>query len=235
MNTRLQACIALAVLGLSGIAVTHPAEACGLNLVKSANGKWLVVAPPAALPAAAARPMILAAAPVSSKAYYNPLRFLEPIAGLYEVVLTSEGNPPGSAIPNGAQVDHAYSVWHADGTEIMNSGRPAGDSSFCLGTWAQTGRHTYSLNHFTLSWTQTVSNTADQGTPPGLPGPYVNNTFVGPGNIREDITLSPDGSSFSGTFTLTQYMGETGEVVPGFPVSGTITGTRLTIDSPVTY
>ena len=46
MNTRLYASIALAVVGLSGMAVTHQAEACGLNLVRAANGRW-TIAPPA--------------------------------------------------------------------------------------------------------------------------------------------------------------------------------------------
>lgn len=235
MHTRLHASIALALIGLSTLAVTHQAKACGLPLVQAANGKWMVVAPPKGLSTAAARAMMAADAPASMRAYHNPLQFLEPITGLYEETLTSQGNPPDSAIPNGAVADHGYSVWHADGSEIMNSGRPAGDSNFCLGTWARTGKRTYMLNHFTLAWTQTVSNTPDLGTPPGLPPPFVNNEFVGPGNIRETITLSPDGNSFTGTFTITQYMGETGQVVPGFPVSGVINGTRLTINSPVTY
>ncbi len=128
-------------------------------------------------------------------------------------------------------VDHGYSVWHADGSEIMNSGRPAGDTNFCLGTWAQTGPRTYTLNHFTLSWFQSVSANPDPGTPP-LPGLYsVNNIFAGPGNIRETITLAKDGKSFSGSFTITQF-DTSGNVVPGFPITGSVAGTRLTIDSP---
>ena len=46
MNTRLQAAVAMALIGLSTAAVTHQAEACGLSLVKSANGQW-TIAPPA--------------------------------------------------------------------------------------------------------------------------------------------------------------------------------------------
>lgn len=232
MNVRLHASIAIALIGLSAFAVTHPAAACGLSLVKAANGQWRIVPPPS-MSAAAARRMLLAAAPATrAKAMPNPLQYLEPITGLYDVTLTAAGNPPGTLFANGQVADHGYSVWHADGTEIMNSGRPAGDGNFCLGTWAQTGKRTYTLNHYTLSWFQSVSASPDQGTPP-LPGLYsVNNFFAGPGNISETITLAKDGQSYTGTFTITQYMGDTGEVAPGFPIKGNVAATRLTINSP---
>lgn len=231
MNTRLYASVAMALIGLSSVAVTRQAEACGLSLIKSANGQWKI-APPAHMSASAARLMFLAATPsATTKAIANPLQFLEPIAGLYDVTLTSAGNPPGTAVPNGEVADHGYSVWHADGSEIMNSGRPAGDSNFCLGTWAQTGPRTYTLNHYTLAWFQSVSATPDPGTPP-LPGLYsVNNIFAGPGNISETITLAEDGKSYSGAFTITQY-DTRGNVVPGFPIKGNVSAKRLTIDSP---
>lgn len=227
MNTRLYASVAMALIGLSSVAVTHQAEACGLNLIKSASGQWKI-APLATMSASAARLMFLAATPsATTKVMSNPLQFLEPIAGLYDVTLTAEGTP---GIPNGSVVDHGYSVWHADGSEIMNSGRPAGDTNFCLGTWAQTGARTYTLNHFTLSWFQSVSATPDPGTPP-LPGLYsVNNEFAGPGNIRETITLNKDGS-LSGTFVITQY-DTSGNVVPGFPIKGNVSAKRLTVNSP---
>lgn len=230
MNTRLHASIALALIGLASVTVTHQAEACGLNLVKSANGHW-TIAPPANVSASAARKMFLTAGAPQSRARSipNPLQLLEPIAGLYEVSLISEGTP---GIPDGSVVDHGYSIWHADGSEIMNSGRPAGDTNFCLGTWAQTGKQTYKLNHFTLTWFQTASGTPDSGSPvmPNVEY-YVNNEFAGPGNVSETITLAKDRQSFMGTFTITQY-DISGHVVPGFPVKGNAYGTRLTIDSP---
>lgn len=229
MNSRLYASIAMAVIGLSSATMAHQAQACGLNLVKSANGQW-TIAPPARMTAPAARMMFLGAAPAArTKALPNRLQSLEPIAGLYEVTLISEGTP---GIPDGSVVDHGYSVWHADGSEIMNSGRPAGDTNFCLGTWAQTGKQTYQLNHFTLSWFQTASGTPDSGSPlmPNVEY-YVNNEFAGPGNISETITLAKDRQSYMGKFTITQY-DPSGHVVPGFPIKGNAYGVRLTIDSP---
>jgi hypothetical protein len=225
MNTRLYASVAMAVIGLSGIAVTHQADACGLNLVKSANGQWKI-APPAKLSAAAERMKFLAALPTATtKAMPNPLRYLEPIAGLYEVTMTAEGNGP-TGLPDGAPVDHAYVAWHADGNEIMNSGRPAADANFCMGTWAQTGARTYMLKHFMLSWGQSVD--AD--------GVAVDNTFIGPASIQETITLSKDGNSYTGTFVLTQYDTNYNIILPGgIPIKGTVSGTRKTINSSVTY
>lgn len=244
MNTRLQASIAITLIGLSTLAATHRAEACGLNLVRTANGHWSI-APPAEMSASGSRQMFLATAARNlatashgrTKALPNPLQSLEPITGLYEVTMTAEGNGP-TGLPDGAPIDHAYVQWHADGTEIMNSGRPAGDSNFCLGTWAQTGPRTYQLNHFMLSWVQYASAAPDQSAPPLPPGGlyFVNNAFVGPANIQETVTLAKDGQSYSGTFVLTQYDTNYNIVLPGgIPIKGSVSGTRKTIDSPVTY
>lgn len=225
MNIRLQASVALALLGVATFAVTPQAQACGLQLVKTANGHWTVAAPPTTT-SSIGKMMRLATTPAShTQAIRNPLQFLAPIAGLYEVTLTAEGNGP-TGLPDGVPVDHAYVAWHADGTEIMNSGRPAADSSFCLGTWAQTGPRTYQLNHFMLSWVQNVDAN----------GVDVDNTFVGPANLRETVTLSPDGNSYTGTFVLTQYDTKYDIILPGgIPIKGVVSGTRKTIDSPVTY
>ena len=224
MNTRLYASIAMALIGLSTAAVTHQAEACGLNLVKSANGQW-TIAPPAKMSASTARKMFLAAAPQSrTKTIPNPLQFLEPIAGFYETTLTAEGNGPN--VPDDSVIDHAYIAWHADGTETTTSGRPAADANVCMGTWAQTGPRTYMLNHFMLGWAQNVN--AD--------GVNIDNTFVGPGHLQEAITLAKDGQSYTGTFVFIVYDTKYNIILPGGnPIKGTLTGTRKTIDSPVTY
>jgi len=238
MNTRLHASIAMALIGLSSVAITHQAQACGLNLVKSANGQW-TLAPLAKTSASAARKMFeTAGASRNVHAMPNPLQFLEPIAGLYQVTMTAEDNGP-TGLPDGAPVDHAYVQWHADGTELMNSGRPAGDGNFCMGTWAQTGPRTYTLNHFMLSWAQYASEAPDPNLPPATPPPgglYVDNQFIGPASIQETITLAKDGQSYTGTFVLTQYDKNYNIILPGgIPIKGTVTGTRETLNSPVTY
>jgi hypothetical protein len=55
-----------------------------------------------------------------------------------------------------------------------------------MGTWKKTHHLHYVLNHFGISWD-------------------TSSKFIGLANVREEITLSRDGSSFTGTFTIDQY------------------------------
>ncbi|MGA7524696.1 MAG: hypothetical protein WBW84_19765 [Acidobacteriaceae bacterium] len=115
-------------------------------------------------------------------------------------------------------IDAGYSQWHADGTEIMNSGgRAPVTSSFCLGVWKQVGYRQYKLNHFAAAWDPTPATNAPYGT------------LMGPVQIQEDVTLAPDGNHFTGTFTIDQYL-ENGNNVAH--VAGNIAGTRITVNTP---
>src|ERR1035438_8831624 len=80
------------------------------------------------------------------------------IVGMWNIQFISMGNTmhtPG--IPDGAQIDFGYGQWHSDGTEFFNSGgRAPATQNFCLGVWQQTGRYTYVLNHFALSYDATT-------------------------------------------------------------------------------
>ena len=128
------------------------------------------------------------------------------ITGLWKFTFTAKGN---TNIPDGAPIDAGYATWHADGTEIMNSGRPPMTGNFCMGVWKQTGHKTFKLNHVALSW-----------DPSGT-------TFVGPANIREVVTVDGTGNNYSGTFTLTQY-DTNGNVL--VQVLGVISAQRITAD-----
>jgi hypothetical protein len=112
------------------------------------------------------------------------------------------------SIPNGTVIDDAIVAWHADGTEIMNSARAPITQSFCMGTWVQSGRGSYKLRHFAMSWDNT-------GT-----------VYVGPAEIRETVSVDANGTHYSGTFTITQYATDERTVLGG--VSGTIDAVRLT-------
>lgn len=132
-----------------------------------------------------------------------------PIVGFWKVDMISKGN---DGIPDGAVLDSGLQQWHSDGTEIHNSGaRPPVTQSFCLGVWEQTGPSHYKLNHFAISWNP-------------------DETLLGYGNIREDITLSSDHNTFSGTFTIDQY--NTGGNLQ-VHLQGTITGKRITMSTTV--
>lgn len=144
--------------------------------------------------------------PWQSKIQLKPAAFVladfdtDPIVGMWNVQFTS----------GGATIDFGYSQWHSDGTEIMNSGghTPA-SQNFCLGVWARTGFAAYKVNHFALSY--------DPAT--GALAAYV--------NIREYVTLSHNGNSFSGTFTI-DITPVSGPAPP--QIAGTITGQRITVN-----
>jgi hypothetical protein len=129
------------------------------------------------------------------------------IVGFWQVTLTAEGNP---GPPDGTVIDKGFSQFHSDGTEILNSSRPPVTQSFCLGVWKKVSPGHYKLNHFPISWDQ-------------------NSNFVGVANLREDIVLSRDGNSFTGTFTIDQY-DQSGNTLAH--LVGVVSATRITVDTP---
>ncbi|WEN14163.1 hypothetical protein PY254_13065 [Rhodanobacter sp. AS-Z3] len=200
MKTRMQAAITLAAIGLSTIAVSHNARACDFGNVQSPTNLHATMltytqdSPNVALTAAMRHE--------DGRGYANPLQKLEPITGLYRFTFTVQGNV----------ADQGFVTWHADGTEIMNSGKAPQTQSFCMGAWTQTGPHTYRLNHWALNWDATGQ------------------TFLGPVNIRENITLAPGNNAYSGDFTLTQYTPD-GKQPVGPTVHGTTTAMRVSANS----
>jgi hypothetical protein len=102
--------------------------------------------------------------------------------------------------------DHAIVTWHADGTELMNSSKPASTGNFCMGVWQQTGRRTYELNHFALEFPTII-------------------------NIHEHIVLDPKGNRYTGTYTvdLIDANNPTGAPFATGIASGKIEGKRLTV------
>jgi hypothetical protein len=142
------------------------------------------------------------------------------IVGLWKFTFTSVGNNVAPLfIPDGAPLDAGFTEWHSDGTEIMNSSRDPATSNFCLGAWANTGPFSYKLNHFALSW----DNTGQLCTPAA----GASSCFVGPTNIREQVSLDPRADSYTGTVTITQY-DTAGHKM--FQLTGTISAHRITAD-----
>jgi len=137
------------------------------------------------------------------------------IVGMWNFQLVSEGNAAHNpSIPDGALIDFGYHQIHSDGTEIINSGGHApATENFCLGVWGQTGFLTYEVNHFPLSYNATTGVLAN---------------LI---NLNEQLTLSPSGDSFTGTFTLDVYDTKGNHVDH---VGGNVTATRVTVDTKVT-
>jgi hypothetical protein len=152
---------------------------------------------------------------------YGPSFFRAEIVGLWAFKYISEGNadkPAPINIPNGAIVDGGNTLWFADGNEVTYSGvRDPTTGAVCLGVWKRTGERTYELNHIGLSWNP-VGN--PQGLPPGAGGPAF---------IKQHVTLSKDGNSYTGTFTISQ-LGPDGKTLalPGV-ITGKIEATRVTV------
>ena len=136
------------------------------------------------------------------------------IVGMWKIQFISQGNSASTpAIPDGAVVDFGYTQLHSDGTELLNSGaHTPSTQNFCMGVWGQKGFLSYELNHFALSYSS-------------LTGELVN--YV---NIREQLTLSPSGDMFSGTFTIDIY--DTTQNHLGH-ITGNVTATRVTVDTTV--
>jgi hypothetical protein len=137
------------------------------------------------------------------------------IVGMWRFELVTPG-PTGTPVV----VDDGYSQWHADGTEIQNSGLHAPiTSNFCLGVWQPVGHGTYKLNHFPLGWDATGQNP------------------VNAIQITETVKLT-DEDHMTGTFTIKVYPWVTTDSLnvagPAVAtVTGTVTATRVTINSTV--
>ncbi len=139
----------------------------------------------------------------------SPAADPDPIVGFWRVDLISEGN---AGIPDGTVLDAGFTQWHSDNTEILNSSRAPAIQSFCLGVWEKTAPSKYKLNHFPLSWNP-------------------DETLLGPANIREQVTLSPDHNSYAGTFTLDQYNTGGNLLVH---LAGKVKAKRITVNTTIT-
>ena len=93
----------------------------------------------------------------------------------------------------------------------MNSSRPPATSNFRLGVWQKSGPSSYELNHFALS--------SD-----------LSGNFVGPAQIREDITLNRKADQYEGTFTIDQY-DSSGKLL--VHIAGRIVATRISVDTAI--
>lgn len=110
-----------------------------------------------------------------------------------------------SYLSGGVVVDEGFEAWHSDGTEILIDIAPPATDNVCIGVWAQIGTLDYSLTH--PSWTfDEMGN------------------LTGTAMILVSLTLSHDGNSFTGNFTI-----NTADVngVPNGHYQGQVKSTRI--------
>lgn len=160
---------------------------------------------------------------------YAPSFFFAPIVGLWAFKYTSLGNMATLGIPDGAPIDNGNTAWFADGNEVTFSGaRNPIVGATCIGVWKQTGERTYVLNHIGLSWNPLAPSNAPAG--PGNPGGGPG-ASGGPAFIKQYVTLSKDGQSYTGTFAINQLMPDGKTPALPAPIKGTISATRVTINT----
>jgi predicted small lipoprotein YifL len=204
-------------LGLGAAGVGHAIAGCGLSgplAIPPAN--WSM-SQAGGLLGAVYRPGAERFLPVADDDQRN-----SSIVGMWRITLVSDGTAYPAYIPPGAVVDFGTQQWHSDGTEfLISGGRAPSTGDVCMGVWESVGHRTYKLKHIALAY-------ASSDTPASQGGPVVPAAYVGPGIIRQLVTVSASGKTFEGTFTIDQYAQD--EVTLLQHVAGKIVGTRVTVD-----
>jgi hypothetical protein len=105
-----------------------------------------------------------------------------------------------------------FDTWHADGTEFENAFLAPAVGDICMGVWKKTGAHSVKLHH--VGWI----------FDPSTPTATATSTFT----LDEDVTVAPDGKTYSGKFTFKIWN------LDGSPtttlITGTIAATRIPVD-----
>ena len=128
------------------------------------------------------------------------------ITGLWRTVYVSSG----------AVINVGFNIWHSDGTEwALDSISPPFQGNTCGGAWEQIGPRTYRTVHPAFNYDAAGLN--------------VTGIFI----ERVKVTLSADGSTFSGNFTFKNYDFQ-GNLQPG-TVAGTVTATRIKVGAPFPF
>jgi hypothetical protein len=104
------------------------------------------------------------------------------------------------------QIQEAFQIWNAGGTEVHNPNVDPRQGNVCLGAWKEAAPQTFKLTH--RVWLYDTSG-----------------TFQGVGHLTETLTLGDRGNTHSGTFTLDIY-----DLSGNFLVqaaAGTVVGERI--------
>jgi len=133
------------------------------------------------------------------------------IVGLWHVIYTNGANQ--------SLFNDTFDTWHGDGTEFESAFLPPAAGDVCVGVWKQTGGRSVKLHH--VGW---LFN-------PGTPTATATNTFT----LDEEITVAPDGKTYSGKFTFKEWnLDGTPTLVEGtstqIEVTGTMAATRITVN-----
>ena len=183
--------------------------ACGEGTASAAKRPAVLFAPQSYRPAGFVAAAYL---PVTSEAWNGS------IVGLWEFQVHATVAEAG--LPVGGMLDWGLATWHDDGTEIQfSAGRPYTAGDVCMGAWKPVGPGKFQLNHIALGMDLATGA-----------------TFDGLTNIRATVTVSRDGNSFSGPYTIIQYSGnpadgtEFDQSTVLYTLTGWVTAKRVTAD-----
>src|SRR5580700_3984959 len=126
------------------------------------------------------------------------------IVGLWHVIYTNSGDQ--------STFNDTFDTWHSDGTEFESAFLAPAGGNMCVGVWKQTGLRSVTLHH--VGW---LFN-------PSTPLATATNSFT----VDAEITVAPDGKSYSGRFTFKVWNLD-GTPTP-VEVTGTIAATRITVN-----
>jgi hypothetical protein len=113
---------------------------------------------------------------------------------------------------DGSEADHGFNAFHVEGTETMESfGRPPETGDVCMGMWKQVGPHHVKVNHYAPLYADDLV------------------TWLGTVNFHEDLTLSDDGSSYSGPVSVVGYDPQGNVLFTGDLLAS---ATRIRLNSP---
>ena len=116
-----------------------------------------------------------------------------------------------SFLVGGEQIQEAFQIWNAGGTEVHNPNVDPRQGNVCLGTWDEAAPQTFKLNH--RVWLYTADG-----------------SFLGVGHLRETLTLSDRGNTQNGSFTLDLYDLSGNKLAE--LAAGTVKGERISVSEP---
>ena len=188
----------LAWMPVAAFCLTFGTSAKACDVPRPGSGSFFVPELASIAAAQAASPQIREADDAVASNKEALLSEAQPVSivGLWQITFYYEGQV----------VDVGFDVWHTDGTELLNDTPPPATGNVCVGVWTQTGKNTYKLKH--PSWTFDS-----------------NGNLTGTAVIRENITLSPGGNKFTGTYTISYY-DTSGNPAGSF--DGQVQATRIT-------
>lgn len=106
------------------------------------------------------------------------------------------------------QIQEAFQIWNAGGTEVHNPNVDPRQGNVCLGAWKEEAPLTFKLTH--RVWLYNTSG-----------------DFQGIGVLTETLVLGDRGNTHSGSFTLDIY-DPSGNLVAEVP--GTVVGERISVN-----